>query len=215
MAQSGAAGSRTLVVVIAGCSGSGKTTLAEELARELSGTHFTLDHYYRDLSHLPEEARAVQNFDDPAMLESDLLIEQVAALRRGDVIAQPQYDFANHTRRIGMAERLVAQRFLIVEGNFALHYEGLRALADLRVYVEAPDAVCYQRRLARDVRERGRSPESVAKQYAETVRPMAERYVLPSAKYADVIVNGTAALDWSVEAVRAALHRITGDRGPS
>ena len=195
-----------VVIGIAGCSGSGKTTLAEELAREMEGTHFRTDNYYRDLSHLTYEERCRQNFDHPDILESDLLISQVQRLSHGHSIRQPQYDFTTHTRVQG-AQRLVeAPRLLIVDGIFALHYEGLRALYDLGIYVEAPDDVCYKRRLARDVRERGRTPESVAQHYAETVRPMAELYVRPSIVHADLVVKGTESLDWSVEAVFHALN---------
>jgi uridine kinase len=194
-----------VVIGVAGCSGSGKTTLAEELAREMEGTHFHIDHYYRDLSHLTYEERCRQNFDDPDVIESDLLIAHVDRLAGGHIIRQPQYDFANHTRFGGLYKHVEAPRLLIVDGIFALHYAGLRSLYDLSIYVDAPDDICYQRRLARDVRERGRSPESVEAHYAETVRPMAEKYVRPSAIHADLIVKGTESLDWSVEAVFAAL----------
>lgn len=196
-----------VIIGIAGCSGSGKTTLAEELAREMEGTHLRLDHYYRDLSHLTFEERCRQNFDHPDLIESDLLIAHVRRLAGGHAISQPQYDFANHTRLAGVQKHLEAHRLLILDGIFALHYEGLRALYDLSIYVDAPDDVCYQRRLARDIRERGRTTESVARHYAETVRPMAEQYVRPSAVHADLIVKGTESLDWSVEAVFAALRK--------
>ena len=197
--------SEPVILGIAGCSGSGKTTLAEELARELEGTHFHLDHYYRDLSHLGYEERCRQNFDHPDMLESDLLIEHVGQLAQGNTVYHPQYDFANHTRLAGAAKRLEVDHLLIIDGIFALHYEGLRSLYDLSVYVDAPDEICYQRRLNRDVCQRGRSKESVAAHYAETVRPMAEKYVQPSAKYANLVVDGTESLDWSVEQVLASL----------
>jgi uridine kinase len=198
-----------IVIGIAGCSGSGKTAIAEELARQMKGTHFHLDHYYRDLSHLSYEERCQQNFDHPDTIESGLLVEHVKQLAGGHSIWQPQYDFTGHTRLAGLVKQLEAHRLLIVDGIFALHYKGLRALYDLSIYVDTPDDVCYQRRLVRDVRERGRTAASVGKHYAETVRPMAERYVRPSAAFADVIVAGTGSLDWSVEAVLAAL----GERG--
>ncbi len=198
---------KPVILGIAGCSGSGKTTLAEELARELEGTHFHLDHYYRDLSHLTYEERCRKNFDHPDELESDLLIAHVRRLAEGHVIHVPQYDFANHTRIKGQAKRLEVAHLLIVDGIFALYYEGLRALYDFSVYVDAPDAICYQRRRARDVRQRGRTAESVATHYAETVRPMAEQYVRPTSQYADLVVDGTASLDWSVEQVMTSLRK--------
>lgn len=196
-----------VIIGIAGCSGSGKTSLAEELARELEGTHFHLDHYYRDLSHLSYDERCRENFDHPDALESDLLVEDVRQLASGHSIALPQYDFAEYTRIAGAFVPLYEPHFLLVDGILALHYEELRQLYDLRVYVDTPDEICYQRRLARDVQERGRTPESVAKHYAETVRPMAEEFVRPSAQYADLIVDGTSSFDWSVEQVLGALRK--------
>jgi uridine kinase len=196
-----------VILGIAGCSGSGKTTLAEELAREMEGTHFHLDNYYRDLSHLTYEERCCQNFDHPDILESDLLIAHISRLAHGHNIHQPVYDFTTHTRIPGKQHHVEAHRLLIVDGIFALHYEGLRALYDLSIYVDTPDDVCYRRRLARDIRERGRTADSVARHYAESVRPMAEKYVRPSAKHADLIVKGTESLDWSVEAVFSSLNK--------
>jgi len=194
-----------VIIGVAGCSGSGKTSLAEELARELEGTHFHLDHYYRDLAHLTHEERCQLNFDHPDRLESDLLIAHMQQLALGNTIYHPQYDFANHTRVIGAATRLEVDHLLVIDGIFALHYEGLRKLYDLSIYVDAPDPICYQRRLARDCRDRGRTKESVAAHYAETVRPMAEKYVRPSAQYADLVVDGTQSMDWSIEQVLATL----------
>jgi uridine kinase len=196
-----------VVLGLAGCSGSGKTTLAEELARELEGTHFHIDSYYRDLGHLSYEERCRQNFDHPDLLESDLLIAHIRMLADGEAINHPLYDFVSHTRVRGQTKRLEVDHLLIIDGIFALHYKGLRALYDLSIYVDTPDQVCYQRRLTRDVRDRGRTPESVATHYADSVRPMAEEYVRPSAQNADLVVDGTASLDWSVEQVMAALKK--------
>jgi uridine kinase len=195
-----------VILGIAGCSGSGKTTLAEELARELEGTHFHLDHYYRDLSHLSYDERCRKNFDHPDELESDLLIADVGRLAEGHAIYHPQYDFTNYTRIPNETKRLEVDHLLIIDGIFALYYEGLRALYDFSVYVDTPDQACYQRRLARDVEHRGRKAESVAAHYAETVRPMAEEYIRPSARYADLVVDGTSSLDWSVEQVMTSLR---------
>lgn len=196
-----------VILGIGGCSGSGKTTLAEELARELEGTHFHLDRYYRDLGHMSFEERCRQNFDHPDQLDSELLIAHMGELAAGRPIEYPQYDFSTHTRLRGGTTRLEPGHLVVVEGIFALYYDGLREFYDLSVYVDAPDEVCYRRRLARDVRERGRTPESVAMHYAETVRPMAERYVRPSAQHADLLVDGTASLDWAVEMVLTGLGK--------
>ena len=195
------------LIAIAGCSGSGKTTLAQELARELEGTHFHLDHYYRDLAHMPFEERVRQNFDDPEQLEHTLLVEHIGELKAGGVIERPQYDFAAHTRVPGMTEPVHEPHMLLIDGIFALYYPALRALCDLRIYVDAPDDICFARRLARDVRERGRTLEAVVAHYDATVRPMAEKYVRPTAAFADLIVDGTTSLDWSVEQVLATLRQ--------
>jgi uridine kinase len=195
-----------VVIGIAGCSGSGKTTLAAELARTLGGIHFHLDHYYRDLGHLPLAERMRQNFDDPELLESALLAAHVAMLARGETIERPLYDFGTHTRVCGRTERVAAGAFLVIEGLFAFHYPELLPLYHLRVYIDTPDALCFERRMRRDIEERGRSPESVRLQYEATVRPSSLKFVRPSAVHADLTVDGADALDWKVERVLTELR---------
>ncbi len=195
-----------VVLGIAGASGSGKTTLAAELARELGGFHFPLDNYYRDLSHLPTAERAQQNFDDPALIESGLLAAHIAALAHGEAIERPLYDFATYIRIPDRTETVRARAFLLVEGLFALYYAELLPMYQLRVYVDTPDEVCFARRLKRDMDERGRTAESVQRQYEATVRPAGLKYVRPSAANADLMLDGAEALDWKVEQVLAALR---------
>lgn len=196
-----------VVLAIAGCSGSGKTTLAVELARELDGFHFNLDNYYRDLSHLPQAERARQNMDDPAVIESPLLAAHIAALAKGETIERPLYDFATYIRIPDQTETVKAGAFLLVEGIFALYYPELLPLYQLRIYVDTPDAVCFERRLKRDIEQRGRTPESVRLQYEATVRPASVAFVRPSAANADLVVDGTDALDWKVEQVLSEMRR--------
>ncbi|MGO9323909.1 MAG: uridine kinase [Terracidiphilus sp.] len=195
------------VLAIAGCSGSGKTTLADELARTLGGLRFHLDDYYLDLGNLPLAERVAKNFDDPALIEVPLLARDVAALARGEGIDRPIYDFATYTRVPGRSQHVTAGPFLIVEGIFALYYRELLPNYHLRVYVDAPDALCFERRLKRDVEERGRTPELVREQYDRTVRPTCVAYVRPSAAHADLVVDGTGALDWKVERVMTELRK--------
>jgi uridine kinase len=190
-----------VVLGLAGCSGSGKTTLAAELARTLDGVHFPIDHYYRDLGHLAFADRVRQNFDDPALIESPLLAGHLAALARGEAIEVPVYDFATYTRVPVQTQTVRAPRLLVVEGLFTLVYPELLPLYHLRIFVDTPDGVCFDRRLRRDVTERGRTPESVRRRYDETVRPAAERSIRPSAAHADLILDGAGALDWKVERV--------------
>lgn len=195
-----------IVLAVTGCSGSGKTTLAAELARTLGGVHFQFDHYYRDLAHLPLTDRTKENFDDPALIESPLLIAHVAALARGHAIERPTYDFSTYTRVPNLTELIQPAPFLLVEGLFALYYPDLLPLYHLRVYVEAPDDICFERRLRRDIEERGRTPESVRQQYEATVRPSSIAFVRPSADHADLVIDGTGDLDWKVERVLSELH---------
>ncbi len=195
-----------VVLAIAGCSGSGKTTLAAELALRLDGVRFNLDNYYRDLAHLPSQERARQNFDDPSLIESSLLAAHIAALARGETIEQPLYDFSTHTRVPGRTKTVQAGAFLLVEGIFSLYYPELLPLYHLRVYVDTPDEVCFERRLKRDIEQRGRTPESVRRQYEATVRPASVAFVRPTATHADLTVDGTGTLEGNVEQVLAQMR---------
>jgi uridine kinase len=203
------------IIGIAGCSGSGKTSLARELARQLDGTVFPLDLYYRDLSHFPLDSRDKQNFDHPDSLQSELFIEHVRDLARGRTIQRPVYDFRIHSRVAGAFEPIHPARFIIVEGILALHYPDLRPLFNFSIYVDAPNHICLSRRIYRDMRERGRTEASVRDQFEATARPMAEIYVLPSQQYANLTVCGTDSIDWSIEQVFTALrthHLIPGSK---
>jgi uridine kinase len=199
---------RPLILGLAGCSGSGKTTLARELTAQLSATLLPLDFYYRCLSHLPPDERAMQNFDHPDSLEHTLLVQHIEDLAGNRSIERPIYDFTTHTRVPDQTETIAPAQVLIVEGILALHYPRLRALYDFSIYVNAPNQICLNRRIYRDMRERGRTEESVRAQFEATARPMAELYVIPSAQHASVIVEGTDALDWSVEQVLQRLHQL-------
>lgn len=188
-----------LMVAVAGASGSGKTTLAVELARALGGLHFSLDTYYRDLSHLPLEERALQNFDDPAMIEVPLLASHIAELARGHSIERPVYSFSEYIRVPGETETIRPGTVVVVEGLFTLYFPELRPFYQFSVYVDTSDDVCFQRRLRRDVEERGRAPESVRRQYDATVRPCGLAFVRPLIDFADLVVDGTDPLDFKVE----------------
>jgi uridine kinase len=195
------------MVAVAGASGSGKTTLAVELARTLGGLHFSLDTYYRDLSHMPMEERRRQNFDDPAMIEMGLLAEHVAALAQGRAIERPLYDFASYIRIPGKTERVQPPALIVVEGLFSLYFPELRPFYQLSVFVDTPDDVCFQRRLKRDVEERGRDPESVQRQYDATVRPCGLAFVRPLIDFADLVLEGTEALDFKIEQVVSVMRK--------
>jgi uridine kinase len=190
----------TRLIGIAGPSGSGKSELARWLAAATGAPVISLDSYYRNLSHLPLEERARGNFDEPASLDDELLFAQFLALSRGESIDVPHYDFSCHTRVAG-TQRIEPCDSVIIEGLFTLYWKQLRRLLHASVYVELEDETCYARRLARDVRERGRTPESVEHQYFTTVRPMAEQYIWPTKRHADMIIRGDSVLEESVAAV--------------
>jgi uridine kinase len=157
-----------------------------------------------DLSHLPPAERAVANFDHPDALDWSLLKNHIHALRAGQPIQVPIYDFSTHSRT-GAHVELNPGPYVIVEGILALHDAMVRELLDLSVFVETPDGECFSRRIRRDQHERGRTRESVEYQYEATVRPMAEQYVLPTKRWADVVVSGLMPI---TEAVEALLEKI-------
>jgi uridine kinase len=194
------------IVGIAGGSGSGKTTVTAALMARL-GNRATLlqqDWYYRDQSALPPGERATLNYDHPDAQETDLLVEHLGALRGGQAVAVPQYDFATHTRR-GDTVHVAPCPWIVVEGINALAHEGLRARCDLTVYVDAPADIRFIRRLQRDVAERGRTAESVITQYLDQVRPMHELYVEPCKHVAHLVLSGEAPIEESVNQILARL----------
>jgi len=189
------------IIGVGGASCSGKTVLAEALVARLpDAVVLPVDAYYRDQAYLPLAERAAVNFDEPAAIDHELLIEHVRQLRLARPIEQPVYDFALHTRRAD-TKRVYPAAFVIVEGLLALYWPELRALYDAAVFVAAPDAECLARRTARDVRDRGRTAESVRAQYEATVRPMYDKWCRGTEQYADLVLDGCAEIDGLVEQV--------------
>jgi uridine kinase len=182
---------------IAGPSCSGKSEVSRRLARILRAGTISLDHYYKDLKHVAFEERVKTNFDSPDSLDHELITTQVASLKRGKPVEQPTYDFANHIRAEATG-RVESSEFMILEGLFALHWPEIRELLDARIYIEADHDVCLERRIFRDVRERGRTEASVRAQYEAAVRPMCDCYVVPSRQFAEVVLNGTDPVKQSV-----------------
>ena len=180
---------KSLVIGIAGGSGSGKTTLLKNII-EAFGPAITVishDNYYKRHDEMTYEERCKLNYDEPAALETDLMVRQLDALRRGEEILCPVYDFTVHNRS---DETLLIkpERVIIVEGILIFENKELRDLMDIKIYVDADADIRICRRIKRDVNKRGRSLESVITQYQETVKPMHEKYVEPSKKYADIVV---------------------------
>jgi uridine kinase len=178
------------LIGIAGPSCAGKGELAKHVVARLGAPVLELDSYYRRQDHLPFEVRVQQNYDVPDALEHELLIEHVRALSWSAAIEKPLYDFTRHTRA-AETHRLAPAPYILVEGLFTLHWADLRELLTLKVFIDAPDEVCLARRLERDVRLRGRTPEDIRRQFAAQVQPCAELHVRPTRHYADLILDGT------------------------
>jgi uridine kinase len=181
---------QSLVIGIAGGTGSGKTTVSEMIAVALGPQRVRTvvqDHYYRDWSHLSPADRAKVNFDHPSALDAALMGRQVEALKAGDPVEMPIYDFKTHTRS-ARTIRVEPAQILIVEGILVLELEETRRHMDVKLYVETDDDIRFIRRLKRDLLERGRTLESVIEQYLETVRPMHLEFVEKSRRYADIIL---------------------------
>ena len=178
-----------LVIGIAGGTGSGKTTLMKNLIEKFGDnvTVISHDNYYKRHDDLTYEQRCQLNYDEPAALETDLMARHLEQLRRGETIDCPVYDFTIHNRS-DETVRIVPKKVIIVEGILIFEDKALRELMDIRIFVDTDADVRLCRRIKRDVNKRGRTLESVLTQYQETVKPMHEKYVEPSKKFADIIV---------------------------
>ena len=200
-----------LVIAIAGGSGSGKTTVAQEILQRVGPDRIAFlqhDSYYKDLSGLPPVQRAEVNFDHPHSLETDLLIEHIGSLRDGKAVEVPIYDFSTHSRT-ARTFTVQPRRVILVEGILIFTEAALREMFDVKIFVDTDSDLRLIRRLERDIAERGRTAQSVIRQYQTTVRPMHLEFVEPSKRYADVIIPeggfNTAALDMVVARVDALL----------
>jgi uridine kinase len=199
---------RPHLIGIAGASGAGKSRLAEDLAHRLpSPTPVVgLDSYYRDLAHLPLDARAQANFDAPDALDETLLFGQLEALSQGCAIDKPVYDFTTHTRAPETAH-VPPGPFVVVEGLYPFYWERVRALFEFKVFLVVEPQVCLERRRARDILKRGRTPESVETQFRETVYPMYLEYVWPTRVHSDIEVHSEAAPDRVADVVICSIER--------
>jgi uridine kinase len=202
----------SIAIGVAGGTGSGKTTVSESILDRVGRdriAYIQQDSYYCDLSHLPHAERVQVNFDHPDSLETDLLIRHLTALRDGLAVDVPVYDFTHYTRT-GEMRRVEPRRVILVEGILIFAEKALRDLFDVRIFVDADADIRFIRRLQRDLEERGRSAESVVRQYLSTVRPMHLEFVEPTKRYADVIIPeggfNTVALDMVVARVEAMLR---------
>lgn len=189
-----------LVIGIAGGTGSGKSTLMDNLVQRFAG-HVTVlshDNYYKRRDNLTYEERTKINYDEPDALETDLMAHHLDLLRQGQAIDCPVYDFTQHNRS-NQTLRIEPKSVIIVEGILIFENQPLRDLMDIRIFVDTDADVRLCRRIFRDVEERGRTLESVIDQYLTTVKPMHEKYVEPSKRFAHIVVpeggKNTVALD--------------------
>jgi uridine kinase len=189
---------------MAGGTGAGKTTLAEELALCIgpgSAVVIHEDRYYRDNSHLPVTSREDLNYDHPEAIDLGLLARHVTELVSGRTIKQPIYDFVRHVRSKETVT-ISPARLIIVEGLFTLFNKRLWDVIDFKIFLDLEDGIRLSRRIERDIRERGRTEESVIRQWNSTVQPMFKLFIQPSRSYADLILSGGDRVDCSVVRIR-------------
>jgi uridine kinase len=212
---------RTVMVGVAGGSGSGKTTVVRRIVEALGPEQTVVlhhDSYYRDRSRLDPAARVGINYDHPDALETDLLAEHLEALLAGTSVDSPVYDFAEHVR-LPDTVRVEPRPVIIVDGFLILNDPRLRRLMDVKVFVDTDADTRLERRLERDVQQRGRSEASVRAQFTGTVEPMHQAFVQPTIRYADIVIRGgghnVKAVERAVQAVRSAMEESQGppDRG--
>ncbi len=201
------------VIGVAGGSGSGKTTVVRNIVEALGNAQVSViehDRYYRDHPTLRLEERAALNYDHPDSLETDLLVQHVKALRAGQAVEVPVYDFARHARQPDTVT-VTPRTAVIVEGILIFTDPALRALMDVKVFVDTDDDTRFIRRLQRDITERGRTVESVIDQYLGTVKPMHLEFAVPSKRYADIIIplggHNTVAIDMLLTLIRSLAGR--------
>ena len=193
---------KPILIGIAGGSASGKTSIAMKIKDMFSDTKSVLilrmDDYYKDQSHLSMEERVLTNYDHPFAFDNDLLITQLKELLAGRSVEKPTYDFVTHNRS-NVVEHLEPADVILLEGLFVLENEDLRQLENIKVFVDTEADIRFIRRLVRDVKERGRSLDSVVNQYVTTVRVMHTTFIEPTKRYADIIIpeggSNTVAID--------------------
>lgn len=197
-----------IVIGIAGGTGSGKTTITREIVKRLGNnvTVLTHDSYYKERHDLTYEERTQLNYDHPNAFDNDMMAEAIAKLKSGEPVEVPIYDYTIHDRTENTMT-LHPTPVILVEGILIYHSEELRNLMDIKLFVDTDADVRILRRIVRDIKERGRSLDSVVSQYLNTVKPMHEAFVEPSKKYADIIIPEGGE---NLVALEMVVHRIEG-----
>lgn len=183
---------KSVLVGIAGGSACGKTTVALEIQEKVGKENVLViqqDGYYRDQCKLSAKERGKLNFDEPHAFDVQLLQKHILMLLKGESVYEPIYCFKTHTRR-KEKEKIVSKKIIILEGLLVLHDPRLRLLMDLRIFVDTEADTRFVRRLIRDIKKRGRTPNSIIKQYLKTVKPMHKKHVEPTRKFSDMVISG-------------------------
>jgi len=201
-----------ILIGIAGASGSGKTVIANSIIESLGSDKAVIiqeDSYYKDLSDLPYEQRVGRNFDHPDAFDHDLLAKHLLQLLDGEAVSHPIYNYKLHTRS-KETKTVGPGKLIILEGILVFSKAQLRDLMDYRVFIDTPPDIYFIRRLKRDMEERGRTVDSVIRQYTKTVRPMYLQFIEPSKQYADILISGegknSGAVDILITKINALLH---------
>lgn len=203
---------KPIVVGIAGGTGSGKSTITSSLKEKLKDSVVVIeqDSYYKDQSSLPFEERIKTNYDHPFAFDNDLLVEHVLSLKEQKSIEKPIYDFETHNRK---EETILVEPcdVIIVEGILILYEEAVRNLLDIKIFVDTDSDVRIIRRILRDIKERGRTLDSVIMQYLNTVRPSHLQFIEPSKRYADIIVPEGGYNQVAIDMIYARIQSIIND----
>ena len=201
------------IILIGGGSASGKTFVLKKVLEKIPAEKITvvsIDDYYKDFSVLPFEERAKINFDHPKAFDWKLMNEQIKALKNGQTIEKPIYDFTIHGRSL-KTEVVVPKELIVIEGIMALVNKDLRAMGDLKVYINCSRERRLVRRIDRDQKERGRSYESIIDQYFTTVLPMYEEIIAPSQYYADLIINNEGYNNRSIDVLVSVIQNMLAE----
>ena len=194
----------TQIIAIAGGTGSGKSFLAKSLLDMYPKEQMLIikqDSYYKSLTNLNYKDRCKQNFDHPGAIDWILIEDHLKQLLSGDTIYCPIYDFTKHLRKKN-AQKVKPRPFIVIEGILMLHYKRLLDFYSLKIFIETPENVRIKRRIDRDIHSRGRTLESIEKQYYSTVKPMHEKYVQPSKSFSDIVLDGTELIHNLVKEVK-------------
>lgn len=210
--------SSCIIIAIAGASASGKSLIASTVHRELCDELgceeigiISEDSYYKDQSHLAMEERVKTNYDHPNSMDRDLLLEHLKAIKEGHSVDIPIYSYVEHTRT-DQVQHFQPKKVIILEGILLLTDERIRNEMSVSVFVDAPLDICFIRRLQRDMKERGRTLESVVEQYRKTVRPMYFQFIEPSKQYADIIIPRGGKNRIAINMLKAQIRQLLGKR---